>query len=477
MSGKKYVPEGVYLVCDKGAKPSELKILYYEETFIYGEKIATSADKIFIANFDPFGACACANGSPCTAPVTDWTNVTDGITLNGNDLLLEDSELPCTLGGNIKIFFSLAAATASLPKPKKGFWASALDTLMEVDQAIGDFSWGVAKGLWKGLKGTVTGVADLVVWAGKHHPIYIMTNPQGYADQLKKDKETLKAIGNVAAKAGKWAYRNSAVNMLTDPNDYMAAQEENSVMMDKMLDKAANMSAEEWGEVTGQIFFEVGLEVATAGAAAALTAVKAADRSLDVIKTLNALENASDGAKVLENADDFIDAGRRLETIQDGTKVPMPEELGDVKYLQEVADPPGTFRDSNGKLRNEDGTFAKDAKGKAKNKNSEYNRNMSERRKALLRDANDLDNDLSDRARKQILDSDGKKVPKGHEVSHEKPLYNAKTPEGKKALDIESNMKTQQKQQHRKRHKVCGDQYHEFGPANKPNFYYDDIDF
>ncbi|WP_024480406.1 polymorphic toxin type 15 domain-containing protein [Cellulophaga baltica] len=331
MSGKKYVPEGVYLVCDKGAKPSELKILYYEETFIYGEKIATSADKIFSANFDPFGACACANGSPCTAPVTDWTNVTDGITLNGNDLLLEDSELPCTLGGNIKIFFSLAAATAAVPKPEKNFFEKMFDALPEgIFKTYVDFEIGVAQGLWKGLKGTVTGIVDLVVWSGKHTLPYIILNPQGFKEQLEKDKKTLKAIGNVAEKAGTWAYRNSAVNMLNDPSDYIAAQQENSVMAGKLMEKASNMSTREWGDVTGQIFFEVALEVGTAGVASTLTAVKAADRSLDVIKTVNALENATDGIKVLESAEDILDGGR---TIKDGTRIPMVEELGDVVHL------------------------------------------------------------------------------------------------------------------------------------------------
>ncbi|AIZ42370.1 PAAR-like protein [Cellulophaga baltica] len=335
MSGKKYVPEGVYLVCDKGAKPSELKILYYEETFIYGEKIATSADKIFIANFDPFGACACANGSPCTAPVTDWTNVTDGITLNGNDLLLEDSELPCTLGGNIKIFFSLAAATAAVPKPEKNFFEKMFDALPEgIFKTYVDFEIGVAQGLWKGLKGTVTGIVDLVVWSGKHTLPYIILNPQGFKEQLEKDKKTLEAIGNVAEKAGTWAYRNSAVNMLNDPSDYIAAQQENSVMAGKLMEKASNMSTREWGDVTGQIFFEVALEVGTAGVASTLTAVKAADRSLDVIKTVNALDNATDGIKVLENAEDLIDAGRGLENMHS----PMPEELGDVVNLENVFD-------------------------------------------------------------------------------------------------------------------------------------------
>ncbi|MDO6811258.1 hypothetical protein Q4603_21760 [Zobellia galactanivorans] len=138
-----------------------------------------------------------------------------------------------------------------------------------------------------------------------------------------------------------------------------------------------------------------------------------------------------------------------------------------VEQLDEAADPPGTFRDKNGKLRNKDGTFAKDPKAKGKNPNA-YKRSAAERRKTLLRDAKDPNSGLSDRARKQILDSDGKSVPKGHEVSHETPLYTAKTNAGKKSLDKSGNMKTQRKSTHRKRHKVCGDQYHEFGPANKP---------
>ena len=93
---------------------------------------------------------------------------------------------------------------------------------------------------------------------------------------------------------------------------------------------------------------------------------------------------------------------------------------------------------------------------------------MSERRKALLRDANNPNSGLSNRARKTILDSKGNKVPKGYEVSHEKPLYTRTTNEGKAKLDKVSNMKTQRKSEHRLRHKACGDQYHKFGSANKP---------
>jgi Pretoxin HINT domain/Domain of unknown function (DUF4280) len=97
-----------------------------------------------------------------------------------------------------------------------------------------------------------------------------------------------------------------------------------------------------------------------------------------------------------------------------------------------------------------------------------FRRSMSERRKALLRDAADPKSGLSKNARDQIEKSTGKKVPKGHEVSHEKPLYTRRTPAGKRKLDKAENMKTQRKSEHRQRHKQCGDQYHQYGPANSP---------
>ena len=132
-------------------------------------------------------------------------------------------------------------------------------------------------------------------------------------------------------------------------------------------------------------------------------------------------------------------------------------------------DPPGTFRDSNGKLRNEDGTYAKDPNTKSKPKGEDdYSRSMAERRKALLRDADDPAADLTDDARKFIKENNGNKVPDNYEVSHEEPLYTRKTKEGKSEIDVADNMKTQPKDTHRARHKICGDQYHEFGPANKP---------
>ncbi|WP_314790685.1 PAAR-like protein [Tannerella forsythia] len=290
------VPKRVWPVCDKGVKPSQLRSLSYSETVIMGEHMCTRMDKVLAVNFDPFGACACCNGSPCTAPVIDWTHVTDKIRLGGNLLLLENSELLCSLGGRIRIFYTLAAASAACGasrEEERSFWSKAID-----------FGKGLGKGLWKGLKGTVTGVIDLGIWAGKHSLPYMLLDPAGFADQLKQDGEILKSLGNLAGKAGTWIYRNSAVNLLANPQDFLAAQQENRAMLETLADKAANMSAEEWGDFAGQVLFEVGTEVATAGGAAALTAVKVADKVVDV-------------AKIANKADDFIDAAKALDKLDD----------------------------------------------------------------------------------------------------------------------------------------------------------------
>lgn len=91
-----------------------------------------------------------------------------------------------------------------------------------------------------------------------------------------------------------------------------------------------------------------------------------------------------------------------------------------------------------------------------------FSRSMSQRRKALLRDADDPNSGLSQKQRDYIKATNGNNVPPGMEVSHETPLYTAKTVEGKRALDVSDNMKTQNKAEHRARHKVCGDQYHDY---------------
>lgn len=99
--------------------------------------------------------------------------------------------------------------------------------------------------------------------------------------------------------------------------------------------------------------------------------------------------------------------------------------------------------------------------GRKKHETGKYPRSKSERRKALLRDANDPKANLSSKDRKFIKDCNGDNVPPGHEVSHEEPLYTK--PKGERCkLDKADNMKTQPRKDHRQRHRACGDQFHDF---------------
>lgn len=95
-----------------------------------------------------------------------------------------------------------------------------------------------------------------------------------------------------------------------------------------------------------------------------------------------------------------------------------------------------------------------------------FRRSKAERRRALLRDAEDPSSGLSDEARQFIREHDGMRVPPGHEVSHETPLYTLPKPD-RGTLDVSDNMKTQERETHRKRHQVGGDQHEEYGPPSE----------
>jgi hypothetical protein len=99
--------------------------------------------------------------------------------------------------------------------------------------------------------------------------------------------------------------------------------------------------------------------------------------------------------------------------------------------------------------------------GRQKHDGGTYLRSKAERRKALLRDADDPDCEMSPAARKFIKESSGENVPAGYQVSHEEPLYTV--PKSQRCeLDVADNMMTQKTTTHRARHKRCGDQYHDY---------------
>lgn len=89
-------------------------------------------------------------------------------------------------------------------------------------------------------------------------------------------------------------------------------------------------------------------------------------------------------------------------------------------------------------------------------------RSIAERRKALLRDAEDPNSKLTQEQRDFIRSTNGERLPPGLEVSHEVPLYTGNDIAEKQALDKSENMIAMDKSEHRARHVVCGDQYHDY---------------
>ncbi len=111
---KKYVPEGAFLACDKGTSPSTLRVSNNVNTTIYSVPMATEADLFPFFNLKPMGLCSCpakwASGVSCLPTVLKWDNPKDGVKINGNRMLLEDSTCNCIFGGKISIFFDRTAA-------------------------------------------------------------------------------------------------------------------------------------------------------------------------------------------------------------------------------------------------------------------------------------------------------------------------------------------------------------------------------
>ena len=102
---KKYVPEGVFLVCDKGGMPSQL-VANKRNVKVYGLTQVTAQDNVFGKNILPFGSCTTLQG-PCAFSRVLWSKEKKGnYYINGEKPLLEHSEASCSVGGgSIKLYF------------------------------------------------------------------------------------------------------------------------------------------------------------------------------------------------------------------------------------------------------------------------------------------------------------------------------------------------------------------------------------
>jgi len=111
MSEKKYIPQGVYLTCNKGTIPTRLRVTR-QDTDLYDVPVATEGDKIPFFNIKPFGKC---NSLPtiCSLALIRWEKSQQGVFHGAYRLLKEDSTCRCAFG-KIKIHYTRAAAMTEL---------------------------------------------------------------------------------------------------------------------------------------------------------------------------------------------------------------------------------------------------------------------------------------------------------------------------------------------------------------------------
>jgi hypothetical protein len=165
---KKYVPEGVFLVCDKGSIPTQL-ICDPQEINIYGVRYADENDNKPLLNIPSFAVCKTL-GTCVPPPGLTWTKLKTDVTLHGFHPLLEDSECLCPTGaGIIKIFFDKYAAELAAENNsesdfvKEPISSMALGLLGSglLGMIFPDYRDGVGRGLKKGAEGTWNLLKDI----------------------------------------------------------------------------------------------------------------------------------------------------------------------------------------------------------------------------------------------------------------------------------------------------------------------------
>ena len=165
MAGKQAVPNGAYLLCDKGAKPGKLTVTPSGVSY-YGESSATEFDALPVLNVPDFGACIILK--KCVPITALWQGVVEnGVTIGRGRPLKEDSVLPCTVGGTVRIFLSLQAATAAATAAASNH-AAAEEAKAEAKEAKKD----AGMLFWAGVGlAVVVGAAAIVLTGGAAAPL------------------------------------------------------------------------------------------------------------------------------------------------------------------------------------------------------------------------------------------------------------------------------------------------------------------
>lgn len=96
------ITESALIVCNKGAKPSQLKVTSQNFCKADHKLIATEQDKQAETNIPGFGICSVTRGK-CNPAIVKWNNTTEKDELNNYKILTEKSTCNCSVGGEISI--------------------------------------------------------------------------------------------------------------------------------------------------------------------------------------------------------------------------------------------------------------------------------------------------------------------------------------------------------------------------------------
>jgi hypothetical protein len=234
--------------------------------------MGTEGDRWPILNIPSFGACIATPNVPCFPSPVIWQQPREGVYINNNRMLLENSTAKCLRGGIVSIQFTYAnlqnSPTGSFKRPseyiKEGFdWVfGKLDeNLAEVragapawlQSSIDQLAW-QAKASVGIVEGAVNGVVSLgeLIWD-------VATDPVGVGTVI------CTGVADGATKAWEWGSKGE--NWTKAGNDAWdwASDGENW--------KKAAASADQWlkdnprvvGNVAGEVLLEAGAAVATGG--------------------------------------------------------------------------------------------------------------------------------------------------------------------------------------------------------------------
>ncbi|WET48452.1 DUF4280 domain-containing protein [Chryseobacterium indologenes] len=101
------IADSAQLSCSQGTAPSNLSVTSQNFSTVEGKNIATESDKKANVNIKPFGQCKLKPTTggylPCVPGPVEWQKTAEKDTINGYQILTEESFCMCVTGGKITI--------------------------------------------------------------------------------------------------------------------------------------------------------------------------------------------------------------------------------------------------------------------------------------------------------------------------------------------------------------------------------------